>query len=379
MIQPRWARNWPAGSRLSEHARRADSGAYYFDGRSPIKHLVSISFARDALTIYPADGGEPIICPYGLTRRIEPFTPREHLALRPNDVSGARLVITDPALIAQFQAHAPEIFAPPFLNRSRILRWSAIGATMLAAVLVFTVVIPAATGLFAFLVPDTMKRSVGASTVKQVFEPLGLCTAPKGQAILDTLTGDLASRIGLDAELNIHVAKVPIVNAFALPGRHLVLTRKLLEKAESSAELAAVIAHELGHAKLGHPTEAYFRRGLVSAVTDALFGGGFVAGGMESVAALAITFGYSREDETAADIIAINALNDAEITAQGMVDFFSRSSESESGLGNVLNKLDWLSTHPSDGERRKRAAELGTGRNQALSPDAWRALKEICG
>jgi predicted Zn-dependent protease len=140
-----------------------------------------------------------------------------------------------------------------------------------------------------------------------------------------------------------------------------------------------VIAHEIAHAKLGHPTEAYFRRGLISAVTDAIFGGGFGTGGMESVASLAITLGYSREAETQADELAIEALNDAGITTEGMANFFSRSAPNSQGALDLLNKIDWLSTHPSDTERRQRALEQGTGRNQALSPEDWRALKGICG
>lgn len=364
---------------MSNEADSGDPGAYFFDGQSPIKRAVTISFDAEALTIHPLDGAEPVVCPYALTRRIQPFTPPEHLALRPNDTSGARLVLTDPALIARFRQHAPEITEPPILNRSRVRRWSAIGGTMAAALLVFFVVIPAASGLFSALVPDSMKRAVGAATVEQVFEPLGLCTAPAGLAVLERLTDDLANRIGLDANVDIHVARVPIINAFALPGRHLIFTSKLIEKAGSSAEFAAVVAHELGHAKLGHPTEAYFRRGLISAVTDALFGGGFGTGGMESVAALAITFGYSRENETQADEIAIEALNDAGITAEGMAEFFARSSSPEGGPLDLLGKIDWLSTHPSDDERRRRALERGTGRNQALSSEDWRTLKDICG
>lgn len=364
---------------MSDPAQEQDSGAYYFDGRTPLKHPVEVRFAAEALTILLPNGEAPVVCPYALTRRIEPYAPPEHLALRPNDTSGARLILTGPGLIARFREHAPEVFAPPFLNRSRVRRWTAIAATMLAAVLVFTVVIPAASSLFSFLVPETMKRSVGVATVAQVFEPLGLCDASAGRGVLETLTGDLANRVGLDEDVTIHVAKVPIVNAFALPGRHLIVTHKLLEKAGSSAEVAAVIAHELGHAKLGHPTEAYFRRGLISAATDALFGGGFGMGGLESVAALAITLGYSREDETAADEIAIQALNDAGITTQGMADFFSHAAEVSGGLAPVLENMTWLSTHPSDADRKRRALEKGTGRNQALTPEDWRALKGICG
>ena len=348
-----------------------ETGAYFFDGQSPIKRPVTVSFTADALTVHRADGGEPVNCPYALTRRIQPFTPSEHLALKPNDTSGARLVLTDPALIARFRQHAPDIADPPLLNRYRVRRWTAIGATMAAAALFFFVLIPAASGLFAALVPDSMKRSVGAATVEQVFRPLGLCTAPEGTQVLERLTGDLANRIGLDADVEIHVAKVPIVNAFALPGRHLIFTSKLIEKAETSAEFAAVVAHELGHAKLGHPTEAYFRRGLIAAVTDALFGGGFGTGGMESVAALAITFGYSRKNENQADEIAIEALNAAGITSQAWRTF-SRGPPK-------VQAVPWICWARSTGSPPIPATRSASNARWRTAPDAIKPCRRRIG
>lgn len=373
MIPPMSARNLVAGSILSDEQ---GGGAYFFDGQSAAKHPVDITFGAEALTIHPLDGGEPVVCRYEITRRIQPFTPDDHVALRPNTHSGARLVLTDPSLIARLRQHAPTILDPPFLRRSRIRRWTAIAATLLAAALVFMVVIPAASSVFALLIPDATKRAVGANTVKELFEPAGLCVDPDGTRVLDHLSGQLASVIGLDEDVDIHVAKVPMVNAFALPGRHMILTKKLIEKARTSAEVAAVIAHELGHMKLNHPTEAYFRRGLISAVADAIFGGGFGSGGFESIAALAITLGYSRDDESAADAIAIEALNAAGITSQGMADFFGRETGTPEALRRVM---EWLSTHPGDDDRQRRALEQGTGRNQALAPEDWRSLRDICG
>ncbi|MDA0341097.1 MAG: M48 family metallopeptidase, partial [Proteobacteria bacterium] len=210
------------------------------------------------------------------------------------------------------------------------------------------------------------------------FRLLNSCHAKIHPIALKGLVDQLANTVGVDEDIAINVTQFPMVNAFALPGRHMVLTEKLIEKAETSAEVAGVIAHELGHMKLNHPTEAYFRRGLLSAVVDAVFGGGLGGEGFESVAALAITFSYSRDDEAAADDIAINALNDAGITTQGIADFFSREAKLPEGLQKMMANLEWLSTHPSNQDRRQNALEQGTGRNPALSPEGWRALRKIC-
>jgi|GEM_PF-1478454 Zn-dependent protease with chaperone function len=382
MTRPMSARNLAEASKLSSDqfddqssARGASDAAYFFDGHTALKHPVTVTFHTAHFTITLLDGGAPVECPYTLSRRIQPFLPAEHVALRPNNHSGARLVLVEPTLIDRLRRHAPEVLDPPFLRRSRLRRWAAITGTLVAVMAVIFVLVPAVSSVFGFLVPDTTKRAVGARTVQQIFEPAGLCIAEAGTQALKGLVDQLASTVGVDEDIAIHVTQFPMVNAFALPGWHMVLTEKLIETAESSAEVAGIIAHELGHMKLNHPTEAYFRRGLLSAVVDAIFGGGL---GFESVAALVITFSYSRDDEAAADDIAINALNDAGITTQGIADFFNREAKLPEGLQKMMVNLEWLSTHPSNQGRRQIALEQGTGRNQALSPEGWRALRKVC-
>ena len=57
-----------------------------------------------------------------------------------------------------------------------------------------------------------------------------------------------------------HVLKDEEVNAFAIPGGHLYVMTGLLLQAENEAEVAAVLAHELGHTEKRHPTQALSRR-----------------------------------------------------------------------------------------------------------------------
>ena len=81
MTRPGSARNWPAGSRLPSDVPTPVTSAYFFDGQSPIKHPVTVRFGTNGLTVHRTDGAEPVVCPYALTRRIQPFSPSEHLAL----------------------------------------------------------------------------------------------------------------------------------------------------------------------------------------------------------------------------------------------------------------------------------------------------------
>lgn len=352
--------------------------AYYFDGHSAKKHVVTITFNTESLTITSMDGGDAMDCPYAGTRRIRPYLPPEHVALRPTDRTGARLVLVDPRLIDQLRQHAPAVFNPPFFRRSRFRRWAAIMGTLAAAAIVILLIIPAVATAFAFLVPEATKRGVGESIIRDYFEPHGFCFAVASDGALRMLTDQLASTVGIAEKIEVQVTKLPIANAFALPGHRMVLTDQLIGEAETSAELAGVIAHELGHMKLKHPTESYFRESLISAVTYAIFGGVVGGSGLEMVADLAMTFSYSRNDEAAADQLAIDALNSAGITPRGIVDLFDRDSEVREDLNDFSKTLNWLSSHPSNADRRRRALDLGTGRNQALSARDWALLKRIC-
>jgi len=60
-----------------------------------------------------------------------------------------------------------------------------------------------------------------------------------------------------DIKYRFHILDWPMVNAFALPGGHVIVTQKLLELARSEAELAAILGHEIAHIDLRHCVERY--------------------------------------------------------------------------------------------------------------------------
>src|SRR5207244_2206992 len=104
---------------------------------------------------------------------------------------------------------------------------------------------------------------------------------------------------------HVHCLLAPVVNAFALPGGFIFLTRPLLELCQSDrAELAFVVGHEMAHIVQRHAID----RIMASSALNAAVGRFTMAGGIfgQSLAALAATLlsqGYSQDQELEADRI----------------------------------------------------------------------------
>ncbi|MEN0000774.1 MAG: M48 family metalloprotease [Pseudomonadota bacterium] len=148
----------------------------------------------------------------------------------------------------------------------------------------------------------------------------------------------------------------PVINAFALPGGYLYVSRGLLALANDSAELAAVIAHEMAHVTAEHgikrqrrEAEAELASRVVSEVlSDQSAGRRALARGRVALAQ------FSRNQELEADAIGIASLHEAGFDPfaaarfQQTMDSFSKL---KNGGQQGENSLDFLSTHPSTPQR----------------------------
>ena len=77
--------------------------------------------------------------------------------------------------------------------------------------------------------------------------------APRDQAYAEGILAQLERFTSFEPRPRIRVIEYPDPNAFALPGGTILVTTEMLGATESEAEIASVIAHEMGHHKLGHP------------------------------------------------------------------------------------------------------------------------------
>jgi predicted Zn-dependent protease len=149
------------------------------------------------------------------------------------------------------------------------------------------------------------------------------------------------------------------VNAFALPGGFIYVTRGILPYLDDEAELAGVLGHEIGHVTARHAAQQSTRAGLggIGLAVLGIFVPATQPFGDLSSAALGVAFlKYGRDDEREADRL-------------GM-DYASRSGWDPSGVPNFLQTLaridalsergvpNWLSTHPEPAERVVEAQPL---------------------
>lgn len=155
-----------------------------------------------------------------------------------------------------------------------------------------------------------------------------------------------------------YVANSPAINAFALPGGPVVITRGLLANLKSESELAAVLAHELGHINARHHAKFLERQlGLSLAI-----GIGSVIAGDSKIGQIALQAGqigaqllalkYSREQEIEADRLAIDYMRASGYDPHGLIRVFETLKSMERS-----SPPEWLSTHPLTQNRIKIATQ----------------------
>ncbi|HEY7688803.1 MAG TPA: M48 family metalloprotease, partial [Dongiaceae bacterium] len=115
----------------------------------------------------------------------------------------------------------------------------------------------------------------------------------------------------------------PIVNAFAVPGGYVYITRGLLALANNEAEVSGVLAHEIGHIAARHAAERYSTGTLLSlpAIAVGILTGSQELAGLANSAGAAYLQSYSRDQEYQADLLGVRYLSRANYDPLGMANF----------------------------------------------------------
>lgn len=146
------------------------------------------------------------------------------------------------------------------------------------------------------------------------------------------------------------------INAFALPGGAMFIHTGLITAADSEAQLAAVMAHEITHVALRHGTHQASKANLIqipAALAGGMLGGGLL-GSLEQAGIGLLANGallkFSRDAETQADLMGAQMMAQAGYNPIEMARFFEKL-EAETGKGNWVSSM--MSDHPNPGNRVK--------------------------
>lgn len=152
----------------------------------------------------------------------------------------------------------------------------------------------------------------------------------------------------------------PIINAFAVPGGFIYVTRGILAHFNSEAELVSVLGHEIGHVTARHSASQMSTQQLAQV---GLVAGAILAPQYQDFAGLAqaglglMFLKFSRDDERQADELGLRYLTRIRYDAREMPKVFAMLASVSQGEG--AGRLPgWLSTHPDPADRQQRISQL---------------------
>ena len=187
---------------------------------------------------------------------------------------------------------------------------------------------------------------------------------------------EICSVNGIKAdEIRVYILKDKQVNAFAVPGKQLVIYSGMIDESRNQYELAGVIAHELAHIKLGHVKKKLIKEIGLSALLSAS-GGAKGAEFAKEMVKLLTSSAYDRNLEEDADLRAMDYLKNTDVSPSYLADFLERLSKKESPGKKYLS---WISDHPETKERvayiRRTISNLNTKSKILINSNNWNTLK----
>jgi predicted Zn-dependent protease len=221
---------------------------------------------------------------------------------------------------------------------------------------------PVSGGAELMLLSESDEIKLGKQTDAEVRDEYGVYEDQKLKVYLNEMCHRLA---GLSHRPNLsyklEIVDAPVVNAFAVPGGYVYLTRGILAYLNSEAELAGVMGHEIGHITARHSAEQYSRAQLaqVGLAVGGLFLGD-LGSGLAQVGAGMLFLSFSRDNERQADTLGVEYESRAGYDGKELAAFFETLERMNPG-SDRSGLPAWFSTHPSPEDRvaavRKEAKE----------------------
>ena len=232
-----------------------------------------------------------------------------------------------------------------------------LGSILLASALVTTTgcAVNPATGQRQFiLVSESEEIAMGREADGPITESFGLYESEPLRALVTNLGNEMASRSERPAlPWSFKLVDDPMVNAFALPGGFIFITRGIMAALNSEAELAGVIGHEIGHVTARHSASQMSRQQLQQIGVGV---GSILSSDVASVAGVLSTglgllnLRYSRGDESQSDELGVRYMSRAGYDPNALVGVFQTLALAGGGGGSVP---EWAATHPDPVNREE--------------------------
>ncbi|HET7793406.1 MAG TPA: M48 family metalloprotease [Rhizobacter sp.] len=213
----------------------------------------------------------------------------------------------------------------------------------------------------------------GKKAHQGVLEEYGAYANPRLQAYVNDIGQKLAKQSHrANLQWTFTVLDSPEINAFALPGGYVYVTRGIMAYLDSEAELAGVIGHEIGHVTARHGAQRATQQqnasygvmaaNVLGAVLEGVVGvGGIsnIANQVSQTAAAGYVASYSRDQESQADQLGAEYLARNQYNPQNMVDVIEVLKNQERFAADAAKAegkaapsgTSWLASHPSNDKR----------------------------
>ena len=212
----------------------------------------------------------------------------------------------------------------------------------------------------------------GKKSHEQVLQEYGVLKNPRVQAYVNGIGQQLAKQSQrANLQWTFTVLDSPEINAFALPGGYVYITRGIMVYLDSEADLAGVIGHEIGHVTARHGAQRATRQQdaglgvLAASVLGAVLesqgigGAGRMASDLSQAVAAGYISRYGREQELQADGLGAEYLSRIRFDPRNMVDVINVLKNQERFAADlaraqgrpVPEQNSWLASHPSNDQR----------------------------
>ncbi len=197
---------------------------------------------------------------------------------------------------------------------------------------------------------EAQEISIANDSDPQIKEEMGVYNDPDLQRYVSEIGWKIA-KVSERSHLpwRFTIVDVPAVNAFAVPGGGIYITRGIMPFLDSEAELAGVIGHEIGHVTARHSAQQYTQQitGQVGLLALGIFVPAARPFGDLAGQALGVLFlKYGRDDELQADGLGARYESSLGWDPAGVPAFLSTLGRLDEAAGDRRGVPNWLSTHP---------------------------------